>query len=138
MTLRIPGAPLTARQTEVLHLADTGHTPAQIAAILGLSQATISGHLDRARRKTPPSPTAPAPPVPPPSPLDTLAALAVEASRRQLTTTQARHLLAGIKALRGAHAEIRRLRALTADYEQVIRNQRAEILATVDTLRSTP
>lgn len=125
---------LTARQAEVLHLTDAGHTPAQIAAILGLSHATISGHLDRARRKAPPPPP-PAPAVAPPHPLDTLAALAVEASRRQLTITQARHLLAGVDALRGAHAEIRRLRALAADYEQVIRSQRAEILATRETTR---
>lgn len=119
---------LTTRQAEVLRLHNTGHSPAHIATLLGLSDATIRDHLHRASRKIPPPR-----PTPPPDPLIGLTALAATAAERSLTTSEAQHLQAGIAALRQARTEISRLRALTADYEQVIRTQRAEILTTRET-----
>ncbi|MFJ8474218.1 hypothetical protein [Kitasatospora sp. NPDC094011] len=78
--------------------------------------------------------------------LEQLGHLADAAARRRLTPDEAGRLRAGIGALGQAlrvasvgrldqqtltrqRAEIDRLRALNADYEQTIRSQRAELLA---------
>jgi DNA-binding NarL/FixJ family response regulator len=43
---RAQGAPLTPRQTGLLRLVADGHTNAQIARRLGLSEGTVRTHLE--------------------------------------------------------------------------------------------
>ncbi|MFI6117451.1 hypothetical protein [Kitasatospora sp. NPDC051164] len=86
--------------------------------------------------------------------LEQIGILADTAGRRTLTPAEAYRLRTGLNALGNAlkaasvgrldqqaaarqRAEIDRLRALTADYEQVIESQRAELLKTRATLAGT-
>jgi DNA-binding CsgD family transcriptional regulator len=43
---RHPLPPLTARQTDLLHLLAAGHTNAQIDRQLGISEGTVRTHLE--------------------------------------------------------------------------------------------
>ena len=47
---RHPAPPLTARHWDLLHLVAAGHTNAQIARRLGISEATVRTHLEHIYR----------------------------------------------------------------------------------------
>lgn len=119
---RIVMTKMAPRQAEILQLISEGRTVAQVAEMLNVSPRTVSNQLSLARKATAPKQRLAGPTV------DPLVVLAKNAGRRALAQEEVQNLLALVKAFRTSQAETRRLAALNADFQQVIRHQRAELL----------